>query len=147
MKIFKHEGEGLSKGRRRAGVAIAVSIASVVACLVGAAPAQADNPKGFTIYYSPNCTGASRNYPGLNSGEDWINDTFNAPSIYTAGYGQHIRFNAASIQINYGTTVQISFNESRGGIPYIEYATFVGTGFCQNFNGYQRNTNYHWATY
>lgn len=147
MKMFKKRSEKVSGRRRRAGIALAVSIASIAVGLVGAAPAQADNPKGFTIFYSPNCTGASRAYPGLNSGERWINDTFNAPGIYAAGYGQYIEYNAASIQVNYGTTVQIQFRETRDGSPYVAFDTFTGTGFCQNFDGWQRNTNYSWSTF
>ena len=145
MAIFK-KGSGATAGRRRrAGVAIAVSIASVLVSLVGAAPAQAAE-KGFTIYYSPNCTGASRYYGGLNSGEAWINDTFNS-SPFAVGYGQHIRSNAASIVVPYGTTVYIHFSVLYNGVWTGTDKTFVGGGFCVNFGDLERNGNLNWRTY
>lgn len=135
----------MPKRRRQAGVAIAAAVASVVVSLVGAAPAQAA-AKGFTIYYSPNCAGASRYYPGLNSGEAWINDRFDS-SIFHQGYGQGIRQNAASIQIPYGTTVFISFYQlDRYGNHNWRYSSFTGGGFCVNFDSFQRNGNIDWRT-
>ncbi|MFF1634368.1 hypothetical protein [Leifsonia sp. NPDC058248] len=146
MKIFKQGNGKMASRRRRAGVAIAVSIASVVVSLVGAVPAQAAAAKGFTIYYSPNCAGASRYYPGVNSGEQWINDTFNL-SPFAAGYGQHIRSNAASIVVPYGTTVNISFSVLYNGVWTGTNASFTGGGFCVNFGDLQRNGNLSWSTY
>ncbi|MFE4469263.1 hypothetical protein ACFRFH_10630 [Leifsonia sp. NPDC056824] len=143
MKIFKQRDGQLAKRRKQAGVAIAVSIASVVVSLVGAAPAQAA-AKGFTIYYSPNCAGASRYYPGMNSGEEWINDRFNSSPIHQ-GYGQGIRQNAASISIPYGTTVSIAFYRYENGHNW-RYASFAGGGFCVNFDSFQRNGNMSWRT-
>ena len=145
MRIFKR-GAGKTMGRRgRAAIAIASALAAIAVSVGGAAPAQAAD-KGFTIYYSPNCTGASRYYPGVNSGEQWINDTFNTP-WYAAGYGQHIRSNAASIVVPYGTTVYIHFAVLWNGVWTGSDKTYVGGGFCVNFGDLQRNGNISWQTY
>lgn len=122
-----------------------MSIASVAVSLVGGTPVQAAE-KGFAIYYSPNCAGASRYYPGVNSGEQRINDTFNSNWI-AAGYGQRIRQNAASMYVPYGTTVNIEFFKLWDGVHTRMYPTFSGTRFCKNFGSFERNGNLSWVTY
>lgn len=144
MKILKQRRSG-AKRRGRASVAIAASIVVIGAGLVGATPAQGATAKGFTIFYSPNCSGASRYYPGANSGEQWISDAFNS-NIFAAGNGQRIRYNAASVSVPYGTTVRVSFAGTWGGAPMVTYRTFTGDGLCKNFTYDERNTNFAWTT-
>lgn len=97
----------------------------------------------FEIYYSPNCTGASRYYSGQNFGEWWINDKFNLTNSGSAGYGQKIRNNAASVKL---------YNASLWVATAAEMASSAGTvkfyregNGCHNL-GTTRNANVWWAT-
>lgn len=130
--------------RRRPGFlkAAAVAIAAAGIGMLGAAPAQAATPPpAFEIFYSPNCNAgvsASRVYTGVNAGEHWINDTFNSRQWGSAGYGQPIRNNAASIWVSYATVNIFPSSQS--------YTTFRSTGQCFNL-GDLRNRNVVWSTY
>lgn len=101
----------------------------------------------FHIFYSPNCAtshsgSASRFYPGLNSGEAWINDTFNDATAGANGYGQLIRSNAASISVT-NAAVYISDD---GGYSYIAFSS-RGTLTCFNLaDKGMRNRNTNWIT-
>ncbi|MFJ3488536.1 hypothetical protein [Leifsonia aquatica] len=98
---------GKSRGTRRSRVAaFAGALAALgVAASVGVAgvPAQAVGANAFEIFYSPGCTGASRGYEISNGKEPWINDVFDRNTHGSAGYGQKIYKNAASIYLR-GTT-------------------------------------------
>ena len=126
--------------RTRSSAAVAVALAACATLLLGAAPAQAAvGTPAFEIFYSPNCNSgasASRVYTGLNSGEHWINDTFTSRQWGSAGYGQAIRNNAASIWVS-NATVNI-FPSSQA------YRAFRSAGQCFNLNDL-RNRNVVWS--
>lgn len=123
----------------------AISLATVIfsagsTAVLGAAPAQAAGTPAFEIFYSPNCNSgvsASRVYTGLNAGEHWINDTFNSTKWGSAGYGQKIRNNAASIWVS-NATVNILPNSET-------YVTYRSAGQCFNLNEI-RNRSVVWST-
>jgi hypothetical protein len=132
-----------SNRRRRLGVASAVAIVGAVA--VGgltAAPASASD-RAFEIFYSPNCTGASRVYDNAtNPGkESWINDTFNLNRAGGGGFGQRIRANAASMYLR-GSGVTIYKYTGSNVFVFIRE---VNLGTCINFDSTLRNQNIAWA--
>ncbi|WP_431218238.1 hypothetical protein [Leifsonia xyli] len=128
----------------RSRVAIAGLVLATVSAtgLVGAAPAQAAGTvPAFEIFYSPNCnagTSASRVYTGVNAGEHWINDTFNSRQWGSAGYGQPIRNNAASLWVSNATVNIFPSSET--------YTAFRSAGQCFNLNEL-RNRNVVWSTW
>lgn len=100
----------------------------------------------FHIFFSPNCAGgrpgsANRYYPGLNSGEAWINDRFDDATAGAAGYGQLIRQNAASISVS-NATVWISAD---GGYSFSAFSSRGFTCFNLGDRGL-RNRNTNWIT-
>jgi hypothetical protein len=127
--------------RIRGIVAGTAVLGMCVSALVVAAPAQAAAVPAFEIFYSPDCNAgasASRVYTGANSGEHWINDTFNSRQWGSKGYGQLIRNNAASMWVS-NATVNI-FPSSQ------TYTAFRSTGRCFNLNDL-RNRNVAWSTW
>lgn len=126
---------------RRALVAGATVLASVGVGLVGAAPAQAATTPYFEIYYSPNCTNASRTYIGTNTGEAWINDRYNiwAGSI---GYNQLIAYNAASVWIGPNTFLTINYDSNQA----LQFSK-SSTSRCENLSAAYRNYNRNWQVY
>jgi hypothetical protein len=108
---------------------------------IGSALSSA-NPS-FTIYYSPNCTGASRTYYGKNDGEKWINDRFNSTAAGSAGNGQRIYHNAASAHAYGsgdfgGTELLVEFD---AGFYADQILADEG---CQNLQPKFRNMNESW---
>lgn len=97
----KSSKSGRATGRAVVGTLAALGVAASVA-LTGI-PAQATGANAFEIFYSPDCQGASRGYEKSNGKEPWINDTFNRNTHGSAGYGQGIYKNAASVYLR-GTT-------------------------------------------
>jgi hypothetical protein len=127
------------KGRLIASMA-ALTTAAIVS-LGAAAPAQAATP-AFEIFFGSDCGGggtASRTYTGVNSGESWINDTFNSSQFGSAGYGQTIRNNAASM---YVSAARVLVQDNTG--VYHSFST--SGGFCFNFDSTLRNKNVWWST-
>jgi hypothetical protein len=130
--------------KRRAGVAALLT--GIIAPLVafgGVAPAQADTPPAFEIFYGQNCSRgqtASRIYSGYNAGEAWINDTFTSSQYGSAGYGQPIRNNAASIYVSHAM-VRLTTPSN--------YPVWVAraVGACYNLPDNVRNSNTNWTTY
>ncbi|MFE7077401.1 hypothetical protein ACFU96_45725 [Streptomyces sp. NPDC057620] len=96
----------------RRGV-IATLLLALTAIVGTASPAAAAEPRpSFQIFYGPNCATAYRTYLGPTTvgeirTEHWINDTFNASSASSPGYGQQIWENAASTRIQPRTRVAI----------------------------------------
>ena len=135
---------GITSARLRARVLATTALASAAlgVAVLGAAPAQAATPPpAFEIFYSPNCASgvsASRVYTGANAGEHWINDTFNSRQWGSAGYGQPIRNNAASMWVSYATVNIFPSSET--------YTAFRSTGQCFNL-GALRNRNVVWSTW
>ncbi len=142
METIKRATTPRHKRPRQTIVGLCAAIVTAAAALVGAAPAQAATP-WFEIFYSPNCgagKSASKVYVGTNSGERWINDRFDNANFGTAGHGQLIVNNAASIYI-YHAGVQINYDQNRWwGAESI-------TGQCFNLEGGPRNANRNWRTY
>lgn len=137
-----------SAGTRRSRLALglaailAAAVLGTAGAVVPVSPAQASSTLAFNIFYSSNCTGAWRWYPGPNSGEAWINDTFNSGSGL-GGYGSLIRNNAASIQLAPNTLVLISSN---GGSTWKPYASGASST-CINLSSQgQANQNTNWKT-
>lgn len=99
---------------------------------------------GFEIYYSPNCTNASRQYLGQNFGEWWINDTFNRTTSGSAGYGQKIRNNAASVRLYSASLWIASASDMQTGKASFYKSAAYG---CFNLEpSGLRNNNVWWAT-
>jgi len=126
----------------RLSIAIAATTIAVMVGALGASPAVAASaPPAFEIFYSPNCNAgvsASRVYTGANNGEHWINDTFNSTQWGSAGYGQLIRNNAASLWVSYATVNVFPSSET--------YRSFRSTGQCFNL-GDIRNRNVAWSVF
>lgn len=117
------------------GVANAASESGATAAAAAATPS-------FEIFYGPNCASASRVYTGANRGEAWINDTFTRTASGTAGLGQKIGNNAASIRTFNVQSVNI---KGRDG-TYIAFST---QGACKPLDspfGNRRNNNTGWQT-
>ncbi|MFI6824235.1 hypothetical protein ACIBJE_25330 [Micromonospora sp. NPDC050187] len=108
-----------------------------------AVAAAAATPK-FEIFYSPGCANASRIYSGQNFGEWWVNDTFNRNAWGSAGYGQKIRNNAASVRITNATLyIATSADMEVGTVSFYKGAA----SGCYNLEPYGvRNQNVWWAT-
>jgi hypothetical protein len=139
MRLFKRAaGDGSTRSRRTA-IAIAAVISSVGVGLIAAAPAQAANPPSFWIYYSPGCGGANHFYLGANSGERWINDTFNA-SVGSPGYGQKVAYNAASVFVSANTWLTINYDSNQA----FQLAK-SSVGRCVDLPSWLRNYNQNWA--
>lgn len=117
--------------------ALGLSAAGLAVVTLGVAtPAQAGPNVAFEIFYGQNCAQggtASRIYVGIRN-EGWINDTFNSSQWGSAGYGQKIRENAASVYVHSGG-VSIS---TAGGWSW-HFAS--GPGECFNLNSETRNQN------
>ncbi|WP_374010251.1 hypothetical protein [Leifsonia sp. LS-T14] len=131
----------LRSRRARALFAGAVAITVSATGLLGAAPAQAAASPAFEIFYSPNCNAgvsASRVYTGVNTGEHWINDTFNSKQWGSAGYGQSIRNNAASMWVSNATVNIFPSSET--------YTAYRSAGQCFNLNEL-RNRNVAWSVW
>jgi len=112
--------------------------ATSVATVTTTKAAAAATPS-FEIFYAPGCKSASRKYSGVNRGEAWINDTFNSTAHGSAGYGQKIRNNAASVVTHNAQSVNIKGND---GV----YIAFSGST-CQTLEfpyGNRRNNNIGW---
>ncbi|WP_316289252.1 hypothetical protein [Clavibacter michiganensis] len=135
----------------RTATTLAVAGASILAGGTAASAATISSPEAvaaaayppyFEIYYGPNCASASRVYTGVNRGEAWINDTFNNTETGTAGYGQKIRNNAASIRTWNVQSVNIKGNDGT-------YIAFSSQGACVPLDsrfGNRRNNNIGWQT-
>lgn len=139
-RIFVNHRPDNSPRRTRSAVAAAITAIAAATALLGAAPAHAAAATpAFEIFYSPNCSAggsASRVYTGLNSGEHWINDTFTSRQWGSAGYGQLIRNNAASIYVSNATVNIFPSSET--------YRAFRSTGQCFNLDDL-RNRNVAWS--
>ncbi|MGJ1427768.1 hypothetical protein ACR8AL_03655 [Clavibacter sepedonicus] len=105
------------------------------------ASAAAATPS-FEIFYGLNCSSASRIYTGANHGEAWINDTFNSTQYGSAGSGQRIRNNAASIRTLNVQSVNIKGNDG----TYITFYTHGNCASLESAYGNRRNNNIGWQT-
>jgi hypothetical protein len=85
-------------------------------------------------------TAAFHFYSGANSGENWINDTFNEGNGL-GGYGQKIAYNAASVKVWPGTWVEIDYDNAYQAF----YVPATSTVHCVNLSAATRNANYDWA--
>jgi hypothetical protein len=128
-------------GRRRRLIGgTAIGAAAVAAMSLGVfTPAQADiNPPNaaFEIFYSPDCQGASKIYNKSEHApqEQFINDRFNLTRFGSAGIGEHVRNNAASIYIGAGYPA-LYFDDWNRGKRW-------SAGHCWNFNPDERNRNF-----
>lgn len=125
--------------RRRLIGGTAITAAAVALLSLGVvSPAQADvNPPdaAFEIFYSPNCQGASRVYNKSEHApqEQFINDRFNLTRFGSAGSGQHVRNNAASIYVGVGYPI-VYFDDWNRGHRW-------SPGHCWNFDTTERNRN------
>lgn len=131
--------ESRSRTAKRMAASAAVALAITAAGVVTAAPAQAATTPAFEIFYGPNCAQgvtASRVYTGLNAGEKWINDTFNSKQWGSAGYGQRINSNAASVYVS-NAAVWISVDNG------YSFKAHISKGQCFNLNEL-RNRNNAW---
>ncbi|MFJ8753956.1 hypothetical protein ACIREO_32215 [Streptomyces sp. NPDC102441] len=103
------------KSRRfKAVLSTSVMAAALLGGGLATAPAAAaaEPRPGFQIFYGADCATAYRTYTGpTRTGEirkeAWINDTFNASSASSPGYGERIYDNAASARIQPRTRVAI----------------------------------------
>jgi hypothetical protein len=140
MRIFTRRRTTTTQTRRRLLTAAALVAGSIGVSLLSAAPATASELPEFFIFYSQNCGGAFHFYSGANSGERWINDTFNEGSGL-AGYGQKIAYNAASVKVWPGTWVEIDYDNAYQAF----YVAPSSTIQCVNLSPATRNDNYDWA--
>jgi len=136
---LNYRSSRFARGAACAAAALAVLTAGLAA---PAGPAHAATKAAFEIFYGPNCSAgrsASRVYSGLNSGERWINDTFNSTQWGASGSGQRIANNAASVYVSYATVMMES---NRGA-----WKQFQSVGSCINLEPYGlRNANTAWVT-
>lgn len=139
--------------RKVAALALALGLLTTVSTVGAASPTQIEAAQtqavqsfGFEIFYGPNCYAgrtAFRHYEGYNASESWVNDTFNGDlQGNSAGYGQKIRNNAASIYLR-SAHVGIYIN----GQSQISTSYAAGrTHKCINFSPAVRNHNTGWQT-
>jgi hypothetical protein len=136
------KNDGRSGRRRGRLAALGLSAAGLTVITLGvAAPAQAGPNVAFEIFYGQNCAQggtASQIYVGVRN-EPWITDTFNSSQWGSAGYGQRIRENAASVYVHSGG---LSISTS-GGYSW-HFAS--GPGECFNLNSETRNQNVGFST-
>lgn len=129
--------------RSRLLAAASVSVGFALVSLAGATPAQAAGAPYFEIFYGPGCAGgesSSRVYTGANSGEGWVDDTFNSNGWGDAGYGQRIRDNAASIEITRATVTIYTDG------PQTSWQASTAKQGCFDFPDGVRNHNIQWTT-
>jgi hypothetical protein len=116
-----------------------MAVALAAGLLISTPAKAATPPPAFEIFYGLDCAAgktASRVYTGSNPGEAWVNDTFNSTKWGSAGAGQLIRRNAASIYISYASvTINWDYNQA--------WMSGRRTGVCMNL-GYMRNNNLDW---
>ncbi len=121
----------------------ATPVAAPTTGLAAAAPAAQIN---FMVYYRPDCAGAWRLYVGARS-EFWINDTFNAPMSWFAGFGQKIRNNAASVMLSPRSAIYIEAQETQWSKYIVTYTNTGSSSKCYNFYPEIRNHNTYFKFY
>jgi hypothetical protein len=130
----------MTSSKRKFVLAAAAAALSVGGIALGAAPAQAYGANNVEFHYSPDCTGASRVYQASIGKEPWISDTFNSTRAGTAGYGQGIYRNAASVVVR-GTTPLTVWN---GSASLVIVPPPFNTSMCVNLGNF-RNANTHFT--
>ncbi|MBF4625409.1 hypothetical protein [Clavibacter sp. VKM Ac-2872] len=135
-------------GQRRARrprllAAASVLVGFAIVSSTGATAAQAADVPAFEIFYGQNCSAgatASRIYTGVNSGEKWVDDSFNTTRFGVNGYGQRIKDNAASMYLSHARV--IIYTDGPQSIGW----EASGAARCVNFPDDIRNLNTQWAT-